>query len=117
MGDAIEKEFGEMKKSYGKKHQYLGMDIDFSNKGEVQISMVPYIQDALEVFGEDCSAPAKTPATKKLLNVRPDSEPLPEDKRKLFHKVVAKLLYITKRARPDIILAVSFLCGRVTKAN
>ena len=115
--EAIEKEFGEMKKSYGKKHQYLGMDLDLSSKGEVKISMVPYILDAIETFGEDCSTPVGSPAAKYLLTVRPKSEPLPEEKRKLFHKVVAKLLYITKRARPDLIVAVNFLCGRVTKAT
>ena len=31
----------------------------------------------------------------------------------MFHRIVAKLLYVSKRARPDIDLAVSFLCTRV----
>ncbi len=31
--------------------------------------------------------------------------------------MVAKLLYLLKRARPDILTAVSFLCTRVTKAT
>ena len=30
---------------------------------------------------------------------------------------VAKLLYLTKRARPDILTAVGFLCTRVTRAT
>jgi hypothetical protein len=31
----------------------------------------------------------------------------------LFHTTVAKLLYLSKRVRPDIILLVGFLCMRV----
>ena len=31
----------------------------------------------------------------------------------MFHKVVAQLLYLCKRARPDIGLAVHYLCTRV----
>jgi hypothetical protein len=42
---------------------------------------------------------------------------LPEEERKNFHSVVAKLLYLSKRARPDILTTVSFLCTRVTKAT
>ncbi len=42
---------------------------------------------------------------------------LREEDRKIFHWVVAKLLYLSKHARPDILMAVSFLCTRVTKAT
>ena len=34
-----------------------------------------------------------------------------------FHTVVAKLLYLAKRARPDILLATSYLTTRVTRAT
>ncbi len=46
-----------------------------------------------------------------------DSSLLPEDKRKLFHTTIAKLLYICKWARPDIMTIVSFLCIRMKYAN
>ena len=42
---------------------------------------------------------------------------LAEKMRRLFHTNVAKLLYLTKRARPDILTATGFLCTRVTKAT
>jgi hypothetical protein len=32
-----------------------------------------------------------------------------------YHTITAKLLYLAKRARPDILTVVSFLCTRVTK--
>jgi hypothetical protein len=36
---------------------------------------------------------------------------------KKFHTIVAKLIYLAKRARPDILTATSFLCTRVTKPS
>jgi hypothetical protein len=36
--------------------------------------------------------------------------------RKVFHTAVARLLYLSKRARPDIMTVVAFLCTRVTRA-
>ena len=41
------------------------------------------------------------------------SIPLEEEKKEVFHYIVAKLLYVSKRARVDIDLAVSYLCTRV----
>ena len=35
----------------------------------------------------------------------------------IFHYIVAKLLYVSKRARVDIDLTVSFLCTRVSKST
>ena len=35
----------------------------------------------------------------------------------LFHCIVAKLLYVAKRARPDLQVAVAFLCKRVKCPN
>ena len=42
---------------------------------------------------------------------------LNEERRDMFHHIVAKLLYVSKRARVDIDLAVSFLCTRVSKST
>ena len=46
-----------------------------------------------------------------------ESTALNDQKSEIFHSVVAKLLYITKRARPDIETAVSFLCKRASKST
>ena len=37
--------------------------------------------------------------------------------RKTFHSVIAKLLYLVKRARPDLETLVSYLTMRVTKSD
>ena len=40
-----------------------------------------------------------------------------KSERKLFHTNVAKLSYLRKRARPDVVTPIGFLCTRVTKAT
>ena len=40
-----------------------------------------------------------------------------EERMEIFHHIVAKLLYVSKRARVDIDLTVSFLCTRVSKST
>ena len=46
-----------------------------------------------------------------------DSVLLVAKESKYYHTVVAKLLYLAKRTRPDILTAVSILCGRVLNAT
>ena len=46
-----------------------------------------------------------------------DSKELDEARSEIFHSVTAKLLFIMKRARPDIETAVSYLMTRVSKSN
>ena len=50
-----------------------------------------------------------TAATAKLFEVRLEIPNLCPDKKQKFHRIVAQLLYILKRARPDLVLAVLFL--------
>ena len=57
--------------------------------------------------------PILTPATSKLFEVRPEVPKLCPDKKQKFHRIVAQLLYIMKRARPDLAPAVPFLTTRV----
>ena len=56
-------------------------------------------------------------ANKNLFGVTENSEELDENKSDLFHSIVAKLLFVAKRARPDIETAVAFLFTRVSKST
>jgi hypothetical protein len=51
----------------------------------------------------------ETPAPDKLFTVNEYCEKLPEDMAADFHTIVAKTLYVTKRARPDMCLSIAFL--------
>jgi hypothetical protein len=57
----------------------------------------------------------KSPATDDLFNTPEESKALSEAGRKIFHSGVAKLLYLAKRTKPDILTAVSYLSSRVDR--
>jgi hypothetical protein len=54
-----------------------------------------------------------TPAASFLFDVDEDCEKLDAETSEMFHHNTAKLLFLCKRARPDIQTAVAFLCTRV----
>ena len=114
---AIETNFGKMTVTRGRKHTFLGMDIEFNGNGTVTIAMDSYIRDAIKEFGEDVSSPASTPGGQGLFSVDPESPLLDRADAELFHSIVAKLLYISSRARSDISPTIAFLCTRVAKAT
>ena len=98
----------------GKIHDYLGMTIDFSTEGKVMFKMNDYIQNAIDETPEELMKGAmSTPAANHLFEINPEAEKLEDVKAETYHHLVAKLLYLAKRSRPDILLAVSFMCTRV----
>jgi hypothetical protein len=103
--------------TYGNKHTYVGMDIEYTGNGEAKILMTTYIQEALDDFPEDCTKYAKTPASAHLFGVNKDCIKISESHRRLLHGIVAKLIFVTKRARPDTAVPISFLTTRVTKPD
>ena len=55
-----------------------------------------------------------TPAKNDLFEIDENAEQLSEKKAEIFYHIAVKLLYVSKRARVDIQLAVAFLCTRVS---
>jgi histone deacetylase 1/2 len=106
----LKDKFNEITVNDGVVHSYLGMIFDFSIPGDVKITMDGYVNDLLKQA--DISGTVSTPATENLFITR-ELKPLDEDTKSKFHTMVAKLLYLSKRVRPDILLAVSFLTTRV----
>jgi uncharacterized protein YeaC (DUF1315 family) len=104
----------ELSVTRGNKHDYLGMTIDYSTSGRVQFTMLDYIDNMLNELPDDMSGTVNTPAANHLFEVNPQGVKLDKDKAEFFHTQVAKLLYLCKRARPDIHTAVAFLTTRVT---
>ena len=103
---------GKMKFRRGTHHEYLGMDLDYSEPGVFKVSMIPYIDKILEDFPEEIKSGAPTPHSDYLFKIRDKSDPkyraLPEEQALAFHHAVAQLLYLSQRARRDIQTAVSF---------
>ena len=115
---------GEMKVHRGKVHKYLGMSLDFTNKGQCIVTMNDYLADIVKAYDlaiakhDDGFLPItkqryETPAPENLFTVNEDCEKLPKEMAADFHTIVAKMLYVTKRARPDTCLSVAFLTTRV----
>jgi hypothetical protein len=104
-----------MKVCRGKVHEYLGMTLDFSTMGKVKVTMFPYIKSMVDDFTalHPTSKTSATPAAEHLFKVRDDAILLDEQASQTFHTFVAKALFATKRARPDIHTVVAFLTTRV----
>lgn len=96
-------------------HSYLGMHLVIEN-GYAVIYMRNFIDKLLEEHGEELRE-FVTPADKNIFVVDEKAKVLVEAERKIFHTAIAKLFYLTTRARPDIMTPTSFLCTRVTKAT
>ena len=106
--------YKEVSVTRGVKHSYLGMTLDFSKEHEVQITMEKYIDEMLKLY--EVEGTVSTPATLHLFDVR-ESPLLSDAMREEFHSRVAKLLYLAKRVRPDILTSCIFLATRVQCAT
>jgi hypothetical protein len=109
----------------GKVHKYLEMYLAFSYKG---CAVYDYLDGILQAFDAavkkhgDGFVPAtkqrfKTAAPDCLFTVNEECEKLSEVAAADFHTILAKTLYVTKRARPGTCLAIAFLTMRVRAPN
>ena len=115
LAQALRDEYTDIQVNEGSLHSYLGQTFDFSLPGKVKVTMEGYIQDLLTLYEVDHYA--ATPALSNLFVVAPESPRLSPPQSENFHSRVAKLLYLAKRVRPDILTAVIFLSTRVKCAT
>ena len=91
---------------------FIGMNIT-SNADSIYIDMTRYERECCTAWGVVASL--DTPGDNNLFVDDDLSELLSDDKKKNFHTGAAKLLFLAKRTRPDVLTATSVCCGRVTK--
>jgi hypothetical protein len=101
----------------GKVHDYLGMVLDYTEEGRVKISMSQYIDEVVDEAPDDMDGEAPTPAAAYLFQVNPEASKLDANNKEMFHRIVAKLLFLSKWARPDLQTAMAFLCTRVREPD
>ena len=118
--EMVESHFPGLSVERGKKLNFLGMEIEFTNDKKVKLGTKQYIQSTIEELEESLAAYKENlnkeyscPAGRWLFKLKEDEKPITEDKADLYRSFVAKLLWIMKRSRPDLELAVSFLSTRV----
>jgi hypothetical protein len=104
----LEQEYEKVTSEECERLPYLGMTILKTEIG-FEITMKSYIDDVLKSYGADVKA-CVTPAKANLFTVNSSAKRIDGV---LFHSIVAKLLYLGKRGRPDILLPIQFLCTRV----
>ena len=109
------KRYGDITRKIGPIVNYLGMVFDFTTAGKARALMTGYVEDMLRESGT--TGGARTPATEGLFNVRDDSDMASEEQQVRFHRLVAKMLYLAKRARLDCLTAVAYLATRVTRCS
>ena len=101
---------------HGKFHDYLVMKLDYTQKGLCYITMFEQIKYITEIF-EDMDPKSKgTKASEAPSNFFVVRDECPNISEKLsvgFHRMVAKTLFTTKRARPDSGKSLLFLTTRV----
>ena len=93
MIEQIEKKHRKIKVCRGKKHTFVGMDIEFLDNGKVSILMQEYLKEAIVDLNEDVSCGATLPEAKNLFEVDNKKPSLSNEKAELFHSIVAMLLF------------------------
>jgi hypothetical protein len=113
--EGLRNRYGEITLTYGPIVNYLGMRIDLSIPGRAEITMQGYSDEVVSTSG--VRGTARSPATDGLFETREGAELAGEAARVWFHKVVAMVLYLAKRTKPECLTAVSYLTTRVTKCT
>jgi hypothetical protein len=110
---------GTVKTTRGKKHDYLAMILDFTEKGKLRLDMCDYVKGMCTEFaallpGKKLKK-ANCPWTANLFKVDENSKLLSDKTRQHFHTFVMKGMFVCKRARQDVQPGIIFLSSRVTK--
>ena len=107
--EQLKKQYGEVKYCDDKDMSYLGMHVSMIDDRAV-VSMRAYLDGVLEEAA--VTGRAASPATSSLF-AEGAGQKLGRKEAANFHSVVAKLLYLSIRVRPDILLSIAYLTTRV----
>ena len=99
----FEYEYGEMQVNRGNVHNYLGMKLDYTTVGQVNINMLDYIDKLINAFNKvDTTVGSNKLSTEPavLLKVDKYCEKLNDKHDVEFYNLVEKILIVTKSANP-----------------
>ena len=113
--NGLRERYGMITLSHGPIINYLGMAIDMTTPGKAMITTKGYADEIVKVSGVHGSA--RSPATEGLFETREDAVTVSEPVRVWFHKVVAMVLYLAKRTKPECLVSVAYLATRVNKCT
>ena len=114
----LEKLFGKLVTRRGKTYFYLGMNLDFTESGSVKVLMIDYRKELIVDFPVEIEGSIGTPVATNLLETNEENTVyLEEERAKMLHIFVVKLVFGCKWFRPDTQVAVAFLTTRVRKPD
>ena len=110
---------GEVKTTWGKIHEYLGIMLDYSVPGKVSIDMIDYIQSMVNNFPQEHlkGVQVASPWSKNLFKVNDTSLRLTTEEVEQFHTSTAQGLFACKRGWPNIAPAIAYLTTWVWNPN
>ncbi len=113
--DQINGKVNNLKREISDELLYLGMNIKKDESFNYTISMKTYTDGLVD--GWQSSKRYNSPTSLDFFKEDDNEDLVDEENRADFHSSVAKLLYLSKRTRPDILLCVSHLASRVGNAT
>jgi hypothetical protein len=86
----------KLKMHLGNKHNYLGMDMEFTSKSALEVLMITYLKNVISSFPKLIVVTAAMPGTDYLFIVRDeqDAKLLDKERALAFHHTVAQLLFM-----------------------
>ena len=116
----IEGYFPGLQIQRGRKLDFLGLEVEFTDDGKAWIGTVQYLTNMIETLEEELNTKLEpniysTPAANTLFKRTIGSKLLDEKKADIFRRFVPMVLWAMKRSRPDCETAVSFLMKRVSE--
>ena len=111
---ATYRKIADVKGICGTCHDYLAMNLDFSESGVMKVDMVDYVTDMVKDFpGNLPKKKVMCPWTVKLFHIDENSKPLDEKHKEIFHMFIMKGMFVCKCARQDIQPGICFLATQV----
>ena len=109
---SVELVYIKMTVTHGDCHEYVGMDFKYLRRERVvECFMKHHLEEIIEDFLDN------TPATIHLFEVNDSCTKLKNKNLEISHSIVAKLLFVGKRSRPDIMVAIAFHSTSVSKSD
>ena len=119
---------GRMKVARGRVHIYVDMTLYFTIDKVVKVTMISYVNKIIKTWDKACEESKDgfqqvtrqrivTAAPDDLFKVDDDASKLDQTKAMSFDSIIAMMLYVTKRARPDTLHDVAFLTTRVREPD
>ena len=107
----LQSHLGDVTIRRGRVHEYLGMVMDFQQKGLVHITIRKMIESIIADWG--VSTTRSNPAKPDLFDIDVNSPNVDKELSVKLHRGIAQLLYLSTHVRPDILCATIFLTSRV----